>query len=225
MGRSTFDGPILSGDNRFGALRNVGYTDLIQQEFIDLTVTNPALLNYGGASTQFVQNTTGRGLPGTIWTPSTSLIWPANAPVVPTADTASLIYRGYVLWIPAGADLNDVLIDCAVVPTASGGSVTGVVVNVGNTFNGAQYWNTASFTAIGRQAPSGLTAAQIQAQNAPTTDIVLPSQPGLSQIVFTIAITGTTMGAITAGQFNLALRYNQGDVQLGGTGYPYGNPE
>ena len=30
MARSTFDGPILSGDSRFGPIRTVGYTDLAQ---------------------------------------------------------------------------------------------------------------------------------------------------------------------------------------------------
>ena len=30
MARSTFEGPILSGDNRFGPFRNVGYADLAQ---------------------------------------------------------------------------------------------------------------------------------------------------------------------------------------------------
>ena len=38
MGRSTFEGPILAGDNRFGPLRNVGYPELYQ--YANLTLTN-----------------------------------------------------------------------------------------------------------------------------------------------------------------------------------------
>jgi len=38
MARSTFEGPILSGDQRFGALRDVGYAALAQ--FASLTFTN-----------------------------------------------------------------------------------------------------------------------------------------------------------------------------------------
>ena len=37
MARATFEGPILAGDNRFGPLRNVGYTDLVQETSIVLT--------------------------------------------------------------------------------------------------------------------------------------------------------------------------------------------
>ncbi len=35
MGRSTFDGPILSGDNRFGPQRDVGPVLLAQQAFLE----------------------------------------------------------------------------------------------------------------------------------------------------------------------------------------------
>ena len=39
MGRSTFEGPILSGDNRFGPLRNVGYSQLVQNVDLDFSNT------------------------------------------------------------------------------------------------------------------------------------------------------------------------------------------
>ena len=48
MARSTFSGPILSGANRFGPLRDVGYTDLTQTAFLDFSVTTPNTANYGG---------------------------------------------------------------------------------------------------------------------------------------------------------------------------------
>ena len=41
MARSTFEGPILAGDNRFGPQRDVGYAKLIQQAFLDFAVTTP----------------------------------------------------------------------------------------------------------------------------------------------------------------------------------------
>ena len=40
MGRSTFEGPILSGDNRFGPQRDVGPVLLAQQAFLDFAVTS-----------------------------------------------------------------------------------------------------------------------------------------------------------------------------------------
>ena len=54
MGRSTFEGPILSGDNRFGPQRDVGYTDLIQTALLDFSVTSAGSANYGGGSKVFV---------------------------------------------------------------------------------------------------------------------------------------------------------------------------
>ena len=43
MARSTFEGPILSGDSRFGPLRDVGYARLSQECFIDLSTPLLAL--------------------------------------------------------------------------------------------------------------------------------------------------------------------------------------
>jgi hypothetical protein len=50
MGRATFEGPIIAGNNRFGSLRNVGYADLSQETSIVLTNTTNATAGYGGAS-------------------------------------------------------------------------------------------------------------------------------------------------------------------------------
>ena len=63
MARSTFEGPVLSGDNRFGPLRNVGYMQLVQDANIILTNTTVNTAGYGGASGQFVN---GNGIPNFI---------------------------------------------------------------------------------------------------------------------------------------------------------------
>ena len=63
MARSTFEGPILSGDNRFGPQRDVGTVLLTQNAFLDFSVTTPGTLNYGGASGQFVSS---NGIPNNI---------------------------------------------------------------------------------------------------------------------------------------------------------------
>ena len=73
MARATFEGPILSGDSRFGPLRNVGYTDLCQEATIVLTNTANGTAGYGGSSGQFVN---GNGIPNTnavVYTPSSSV--------------------------------------------------------------------------------------------------------------------------------------------------------
>ena len=53
MGRSTFEGPVLSGDNRFGPLRNVGYQRLSQNCILDFSATGGSgTANYAGGSGQ-----------------------------------------------------------------------------------------------------------------------------------------------------------------------------
>ena len=47
MGRSTFEGPVLSGDNRFGPQRDVGPVLLAQQAFLDFSVTSAGQTGYG----------------------------------------------------------------------------------------------------------------------------------------------------------------------------------
>ena len=56
MARSTFSGPILSGGNRFGQQRDVGYAVLTQQAFLDFSVTTANTAGYGGASKVFVNS-------------------------------------------------------------------------------------------------------------------------------------------------------------------------
>lgn len=224
MARATFDGPVLVGDNRFGPLRNVGYAELVQGVAMVLTNTTPNTAGYGGNSTQFVSNVNIPNTNATIYTPGTSTYAVAT---VPTADTSSLINRGCVFYVPTGADLHDVLVDMQVLPTTAAGTVSGVTVFVSNKFetSAGNYFQTGSLTSIGRGALATFTAAQMLAQQSTTADILQPNgQPSISQIVVTIAIAGTSMTTLSAGTFNITLRYSTPDNNIGTTtAYPYGN--
>lgn len=224
MARSTFDGPVLVGDNRFGPLRNVGYAQLSQTAALSLINTTPNTAGYGGASTQFVSNVNIPNTQATIYTPGTTTYAVAT---VPTADTASLINRGVVFYVPVGSDLQDVLIDMQVLPTTAAGTVSGVTVFVSNKFetSAGNYFQTGSLTAIGRAALATFSAAQMAAQLNTSADIIQPNgQPNISQIVVTIAIAGSSMTTLTAGAFNITLRYTTLDGNIGtATAYPFGN--
>ena len=223
MARSTFSGPVLVGDNRLGPLRNVGYSELVQGVTMVLNNTTNATAGYAGSSGTFVSNVNIPNTSAVVYTQGTS----TYAPQTITADTATLIYRGCVFYVPVGADLHDILIDYQALATASGGSVTGVTAYVSNKFEtaAANYFQTASLTAIGRAALATFTAAQMGNQQATSRDIIQPStQPDVSQVVVTLAIAGTTMGALTAGTFNITLRYATPDTNIGTlTTYPFGN--
>ena len=78
MARSTFEGPILSGDNRFGSLRDVGYTVLEQDCYIDLSNSTVGTAGYAGGSGQFAWGNNIPNLPGTVYTPSS--VYSANGP-------------------------------------------------------------------------------------------------------------------------------------------------
>jgi hypothetical protein len=226
MGRSTFEGPVLVGDNRFGPLRNVGYAELVQGVTMNLTNTVANTANYGGSSTQFVSNVNIPNTNATIYTPGTSTYAVAT---VPTADTSSLIYRGCVFYLPVGADMHDLLVDMQVLPTTAAGTVSGVTVYCSNKFetSAGNYFQTGSLTSIGRGALATFTAAQMAAQQGSTADILQPNgQPSISQVVCTIAIAGSSMTTLSAGTFNITLRYSTLDGNIGTTtAYPYGNLE
>jgi hypothetical protein len=225
MGRSTFEGPILAGDNRFPPFRNVGSADLVQSVGMVLTNTTPNTANYGGSSGQFV--TSGQSLintPATVYTPSATN--PVLSPATITADGSTLFLRGAVMYVPVGCDINDILVDCGVVPTVTG-TLTSATVYVSNNFNTGTLPTlaaTGAISAVGRQAVT-FTAAQLVNLFATPTDIVLPNgQSNVSQVVFTIAIVGTSLTAITAGTFYFTIRYSQADGSIGtATTYPYGN--
>ena len=58
MARTTFEGPILSGDNRFGPIRDVGYTDLVQTAYLDFSNTTSGTTGYSGGSGVFINSNT-----------------------------------------------------------------------------------------------------------------------------------------------------------------------
>lgn len=223
MARSTFDGPVLVGDNRFGPLRNVGYSELVQGVSMVLNNTTNASAGYGGSAGVFIANVNIPNTSATIYTPGTTTYAAQSI----TGDTTSLIYRGCVFYVPVGADLHDVLIDMQALPTTAAGSVSGITCYVSNQFetSSAKYFQTGSLTSIGRAALSTFTAAQMGAQQATTADIVQPgNQPNISQVVVTLAIAGSSMTTLSAGTFNITLRYGTPDNNIGtSTTYPYGN--
>jgi hypothetical protein len=230
MARSTFEGPILSGDNRFGPLRNVGYSQLVQNVDLDFSNTTSGTSTYAGGSGQFVSSNTIPNLPATVFVPSATAT--PTAQTIP-ADSATNVYRGAVMYLPAGADLDNIYVDLAAVVAVTGGSasLTSATVYVSNNYTAAAgtatYFATGSITTVGRQALSTFTATQIVNQSAASTDIYQGgTAPNLSQVVITVAIVGTALDTRTAltGKFNFTLQYTQPDNNIGTlTTYPYGN--
>ena len=237
MGRSTFDGPILSGDNKFPPFRNVGYTDLAQFCDIDLSNNVNGTAQNSGTSGAFVNgnllgSSTGpSNLNASVFVPSATA-FPSALQTIP-ADTSTNVYRGAVMYVPAGVTLHDFFVDLGVVVGVAGGSasLTSATVYVSNNYTVAAgtptYFATGAITAVGRQAAATFTATQIANQAQTTTDILQPNgYPNLSQIVFTVAIVGTALDTRTAltGKLYFTLRYAQLDYNMGNlTNYPYGN--
>ena len=233
MGRSTFEGPILSGDNRFGPLRNVGYSQLVQNCDVDIANTTSGTSTFGGSSGNFVNSNTIPNVISPVYTPSSS-VYPSVVQTIP-ADSTTNVYRGAVFYLPTGADLDDVFLDVATVFSVTGGSasLTSVQFLVSNNYTAAAgtaaYFTTGVLTsnAVGRQTLSTFTGTQINNQSATSTDILQTGgQPNLSQVVVTIAMVGTALDTRTsmAGKLNVTLRYTQPDNNIGNTTtYPYGN--
>ena len=237
MSRATFEGPILSGDRRFGALRNVGYTQLVQNVDLDFSNTTVGTNTYSGTSGNFVASNTVPNVNGVVYQPS-STVYPSVVQTIP-ADSNTNIYRGAVLYVPAGCDLDNVYVDVAALYAVSGGTaaVTSQTVYVSNSFTAAAgtatYFNTGAISAVGRQALATFTGTQITNQTATTSDILVPSGSGngptanqVSQVVITVAIVGTALLSATAitGRYDFTLQYTQPDSGIGTlTTYPYGN--
>ena len=233
MARATFEGPLLSGDSRFGPLRNVGYSQLVQNCDVDISNTTSGTSTFGGSSGNFVNSNTIPNVISPVYTPS-STVYPSVLQTLP-ADSATNVYRGAVFYLPAGADLDDVFLDVATVFSVTGGSasLTSVQFLVSNNYTAAAgtaaYFTTGVLTsnAVGRQSLSTFTGTQIINQSTTSTDILQTSgQPNLSQVVVTIAMVGTALNTRTsmAGQLNVTLRYTQPDNNIGNlTTYPYGN--
>ena len=238
MARSTFEGPILSGTNRFSPFRNVGYTELVQSTNIVLTNATNGTAGYAGGSGQFVNGNTVPNVNATVYTPSSSVYPPVAATITADAGTggAGTLYRGVTFWLPYGSSINDLLIDTNVAITATGGTLGTVTAKIGNAFNDTTYGSITTVNAAAARNTIAQTGAQLLACNSTTGDItVSPSQgtgqyAGLvSQVVVTFTIpytggTGTTLPVITAGTLTAALRYTQLDAIIGNTTtYPYGN--
>ena len=229
MARSTFEGPILAGDNRFGPLRNVGSPLLAQHVDFSLANTTPGTNTYSGSSGIFVNGNTIQNVNGVVYTPGTTTYGAVTIP----ADTATNVYRGVVAYLPTGCNFDGTNIDCQTVVAVAGGTaaLTSATVYVSNNYTAAAgtptYFSTGAISAVGRQALSTFSATQINNQSSTSTDIIQPNgQPSLSQVVITLAIVGTALDTRTSltGAFSFLMRYFQNDPNIGTlTTYPFGN--
>jgi hypothetical protein len=231
MARSTFDGPIFSGDQRFGSQRDVGYTDLIQSAFLDFSVTTAGTANYGGASGTFVSSNNIPNNIATIWTPQAGA-YSSTGPTIassPTADVSGTIYRGVSFLIPQGSNITDVILDIGTLPVGGSVTATGIQAYVSNTFATATgvYGTMANATTTGRTTAT-FVGTQLANANSTLQD-VQNIQPGqqptwFSQVVVTLKITASSITSPSTGQIEVSLRYNQTDPNIGNINtYPYGN--
>lgn len=234
MSRSTFVGPILAGDSRFGPIRNVGYSVMAQDTSIVLTNSTVGTAGYAGGSGQFVNGNLIPNGNATVYTPSSTAYPPTAATITADAGTggAGTLYRGVVFYLPRQSTILDFLIDTNVAITATGGTIGTVSVQIGNTFNNTQYGSITTANAATGRNTIVQTGAQLLACNSTTSDFTNPLgmvSPALfSQVVVTFTIpytggSGTTLPTLTAGTFTVALRYTQPDLNIGSTtAYPYG---
>ena len=241
MARSTFEGPVLQGNNRFGPLRNVGYSVLTQSVVLDLTNVTNGTANYSGGNQQFVCS---NGIPNTnatVYTASATAYPPTAATI--TADTATILYRGAVLYLPYGSLIRNIIVDVQAVQTLTTGTVTGMEVLVSNGFTAsggtARYaalgTSSTTFTAGRQSLTSGYTTTQLNNLFAGTTgDITNPTGANtdpngalISQVVITLAtnVSGANGAApFTAGKYGIQIVYTQPDPSIGTQStYPYGN--
>jgi len=232
MARSTFSGPILSGDNRFGPQRDVGYTLLSQAALLDFSVTSNATAGYGGASGQFVSSNNVPNINATIYVPQAGV---PQTPTVsaPTADATGTNYRGVVFYLPVGSSIQEVLIDNILQPTDGTTAVTAIQPYISNNFatSAGVYATSASITgsSIGRTAAT-FTTAQYAAALSTTADVQNTNWPNIaepaffSQVVVTLKMTVALLTSVNAGKLAVTVRYVQPDNNIGnGTTYPYGN--
>jgi hypothetical protein len=235
MGRSTFDGPVLVGDNRFGPLRNVGFSDLVQTAFLDFSVTTNNTANYGGASGVFVNSNGIPNFAATIYTPQSGVFSNTGptAATSPTADASTTVYRGAVFWLPYSSNLTDIILDIGTVPKDSQGTpvaVTAIQPYVSNTFatSTGVYATFANISSPAAQRYTGtFVGTQLVAANATNQD-VQNLQPGQQPTWFSQVVVGLKMttgaAGLSSGQIEITIRYNPLDMNIGtSTTYPYGN--
>jgi len=231
MGRSTFEGPILSGDNRFGPIRDVGYTDLVQTALLDFSVTTPNTANYGGGSGVFVSSNNIPNSTGVIYTPQSGVFsntGPTKASA-PTADTSGTIYRGVVFYLPYSSNITDVIVDVGTLPTDGSVTANSIQPYVSNNFatSTGVYATMAAITSATRGTAT-FVGTQLPYASATLQDFQNPqvgTQPSwFSQVVVTLKITNTSLTTPTSGQIEVTVRYTQLDMNIGNsTTYPYGN--
>jgi hypothetical protein len=125
MGRSTFEGPILSGDNRFGPLRDVGYARLSQNAIVDFSNTVPNTANYAGSSGQFVSSNNLLNTNGVVYTAAGGSVYPSTV-VVPTADATTALYRGAVFYLPLNSQIESIIVDYITALTVANTTLTSV---------------------------------------------------------------------------------------------------
>ena len=231
MSRATFEGPILAGDQRFGQQRDIGLVKLAQYANLVLTNTTAGTAGFGGSSGTFASSNNIPNNIATIWTPQSG-VFSNTGPTVataPTADSATAIYRGAVFLLPQQSTITAINLDTVVVPTVAAGTITAITPYISNNFatSAGVYATSAAITAVGRTSATFTTT---QYGNAISTlQDVQNIQPGnqptwFTQVVVTIAITGTSMTTISAGQINITIDYVQNDLNIGNsTTYPYGN--
>ena len=230
MGRSTFEGPVLSGDNRFGPLRNVGYQRLSQNVILDFSATGGSgTANYAGGSGQFVSSNNIPNQAAVVYTPSATTYPPAVT--TPTADASTAIYRGCVFYLPVNCQIESIVVDYITALSLTSTTLSSVSILVSNGFvtSSPTYATvTLGTTTVGTtgRITSTYSAANLGNMLSTPADITTgnnnPSQ--LSQVVATLAIVGTGLSALVAGKLNIDINYVQDDNNIGNsTTYPYGN--
>ena len=131
-------------------------------------------------------------------------------------------------YIPTGSDIDTALIDVAVVPTVTSGTISTIKMYVSNNYTveggTPTYGSVSSISATGRQTFAYSAAGVTNANNTSTDIVGINGTQAVSQVVFTLSIAGSTMTTLSAGQIYVALRYVQADGNIGTTtAYPYGN--
>lgn len=233
MPRSTFEGPILSGTQRFGAQRNVAPVLLSQSVLLDFSNTTPQTAGYGGSSGVFVDT---NGIPndvGYIYAPQSGVYSATGttAGTTITADATGTNYRGVTFLLPEKSYIQNIFIDQIVQPTDGTHAVTAIQPYISNDFATATgvYATSASITGgtIGRTTATFTATQYGNAQY--TLQDVQNAQPGqqptwFSQVVVSLKMTVTALTSVNAGKINVIIQYVQNDLNIGnGTTYPYGN--
>ena len=235
MGRSTFEGPILSGDQRFGPQRDVGSVLLTQNCLLDFSKTTAGSAGYGGASTQYATSNNIPNQLATIYTAQSgaySSSGPTTAATQPTADASGTTYRGAVFLLPQGSYLKSVELDLVVNPTDGSNAASATLAFISNGFvtsaAGSTYASIASTgTTVGRY--SATFSATQYANAVSTLQDVQNMQPGqqptwFSQVVVNLQILSSALTTPNAGKYNIIVSYIQPDTNIGNSKtYPYGN--